>query len=717
MHRLRFPSEYRLVLRGAVTDAGGEPVSGATVRALPSSWNSRLFLPVEATTGADGDFVLYGLGPGNLKVEVQHARYSTRVRTLSLREETPAQNFELGRRAVLGGRLTGFAVPSGTRLEVHQPGELRSIATVDEAGHFQFEGELSAGSAELTLLDPSLCFVESGSRWLKAQVEEGGATELELEVAQAAVVRGVVRDAAGDPLPDVRVLLEEQKEGPLAPLRLLAVTDAQGAYEVQGLPRVFGFGLLSKTRFVFRRHGFAVGELSLVGASVGDALELSPVVMVRPGSISGRVTRNGRGVAGAVAFTGYGRTAVHREVTDRDGSFVLRELRPGKYRVKVRYGTMPLSLADEVVEVTAGQDAGPVEVQLPAGRTITGRVIAPDGAAIEDALVVVRGQRGDAFYSGADGEFTLDTPREEVELQVFEDVEFRVQETVVVPLSQDDVTIELPMVPVGTVRARLVGLPGRRPLPGCVMRLEPLGSSAEELEHDHQRRVRARWVATEGGALDLRRFPAGHTRLVLHCPGYAPLRREVEIGAGEVEDLGTLLFEPGAGVRGVVLDGQGQPVPDALVHLGHELDLAIAPAEVSVFTDAAGNFSLLGVGKHATDVVVSANGFATVTVPLDLPGDLLRTDRLKVTLDAGASIDVRVENERADNELSIVILKKFGQRVDLKRTNRLGRVTFAHLSPGRYEVYVLGEAAAVGKVEVLTGGGPYEVDVVTRASR
>lgn len=717
VHRLRFPSEHRLILSGVVTKAGAEPVSGAVVRALPSSWNSRLFLPVEVETNEEGDFELYGLGPGNLRIEVRHPQYSTRGRTVRLRDDTPDLHFELGSRSAVEGRLVGRQVRSGVSLEIYQPGEVRAQAVADGDGRFEFEDKLSAGSAELTLLNSELCFAQSGSRWVTVQIEEGGSTDLVLEVVSASVVRGVVQDADGNPLTGVRVLLEQQKEGPLAPLRLLAITNDEGAYEVLGLPRTFGVGLFGNTRFVYRRHGFAVGELSLLDTALGETVDLDPIVLVRPGSISGRVTRNGRGVAGAVAFTGYGRAEVHRQVTGPDGSFVLRDLRPGRYRVKVRYATMPLTSSDNVVEVTAGEDVGPIELRLPAGRTITGRVVAPDGAAIEDALIVVRGQRGAAFYSGAGGEFTLETTREDIELQIFADVELNVQATANVPLAEDEVVVELPMVPWGGVHAKVLGLPGHKPLAGGIVRLEPLDEPLGDPVRDRQRRVRARWVSMNGGVLDLQRFPAGHTRFTLHCSGYAPHVRDILVSPEELVDLGQILLEPGARVRGSVIDSDGKPIADARVHLGDELDLATAPPEAAVFTDTEGGFTLQGVSAHASALVVSANGYATVTRPLALPEDLLRPDAIPVTLGRGASITVRVENERRDKEFSIVILKKSGQRVSSQRTDREGRVTFKHRSTGKYEIDVLGEADAVGQVEVLEEGKAYEVRIATQDVR
>lgn len=709
VHRLRFPIDPAMELSGIVTTVGvdAEPIEGAVVLALPNAWNGGLFLPVEALTRADGRFDLPGLGPGTLHVQVRHPNHSTAARVVAVRDRNPLLHFELVPRSKVEGRLFGPPIRPGTRLEIAQAGELLERTVVEANGRFRFERKFSSGSAQLELLDSDLCFEQSGSWWRDVQLEEDATTQLDLVVVPAAMVRGVVQSLDGRLLEGVRVLWEQPRDA-LARLRVLAVTDAQGRYEVTGLPRNW----LLDARFAYRCDGYAVGEASFEAPALGEALELPPVSLVRPGAISGRVTRSGRGIAGAVAFTGRGEG--QREVTGPDGEFVLRDLRPGRYRVKARYGTMPLAVADETVEVTAGAEVGPIELALPAGRTINGRVVTPDGAPIDDALIVVRGMRGAAFYSGADGTFTLETPRQQVELQVFADPELIVQKTETVPLSRvGEVVIEMPMVPWGSVNAKVFGLPGPRPVAGGILRLEPLDGSSDVPDRHWQRKVLARWVAMSGGELRLLRFPAGHTRLTLQCPGFAPYVREVRVSREEVVDLGEILLGTGAKVLGVVTGADGLPIPRARVHLGDELDLVTAPPEAALFTDAAGRFTLHGVSADCATVVVNAAGYATLTRDLVIPDDLLRARPLELALDQGSTIAVLVENESTDKELNMVILRKSGQRVAAHPTDREGRVRFEHRSPGDYEISVLGESGAGQRVEVKGESRTYEVTIAT----
>ncbi len=712
---LRFGRKRALRLRGIVTAAGDESrgIADATVRALPGSWNSGLFLPVVARTSGDGRFELNGLGPGNLRIEVHHPQYSTKSRVVVVSGRRPDLQLELVPRSLVQGRLVGESVAPGTRLELRQQGETPLRTTVTDDGAFTFDGKVSVGSAELTLPDAEFCFEESGGRTLKLQIEEAVETNFELRMVPASVVRGVVQDDSGAPVAGVRVLHVQPTAGPLAPRPVEAVTDERGRYEVRGLPRVgIGPGGFGWTRFVFRREGYAVAKLEFSGAGSGEVVDLEAVTLTRPGAIHGRVTRGGSGIAGAVVIAGYGMSGSQRGVSGPDGSFTLRGLPAGEYRVRASYATMPLVASDDIVAVEAGQSVGPVEVELPSGRTIQGEVVAPNGEPIADALIVVRARRGTAFYGGADGTFSLEVPEEDVELQVFATGELTVHKTVRVPVRQREVLIELPTVPWGTVVGKVLGLPGRKPVPGGVLRVRPIGGASGDPVQDLQRHIRASWVEMSGGELRLPRFPAGRSQLVIQGDGYAPHVQIVDVPqTGEV-DLGTVLLRQGAHVRGVVVDPDGAPIAGARAYLGEEIDMSHMPREEGAFTDATGHFDLRGVSRHSAKLVVGAEGFATLTRELSIPDDLLREDPIPIALNRGSTIVVRVEHDSEEgSDLDVVILKRDHQILDYVRTDEEGSVSFKHRAPGTYEIGLLGDADLAHTVEVQADDQTYEIVV------
>ena len=715
VHFLRL-REKALSLRGLVVNQDGEPVKDAIVRALPLTNQSELLLPVLANTDGQGRFVLDGLGPGNMLVEVRSAEYSTKVRPVGVSGENPEVAFELVPRSRVRGRLVGEDVPVGTRLELAQRGEPTLRTTVQPGGVFSFDGSLSAGSAELSLPDGEFCFRESASRWVAVHLEEDGQTELNQPLEPASLVRGVVRDFNGDPLAGVRVLWLSATAGLLENLSLVAVSDAQGRYEVRGLPRGISVGGFGVNWFVYQRPGYGVVEQGFSGARPGEVAELEPVKLLLPGTIHGSVTRGGEGVAGAVVYIGTPSRSTHRVVTGFDGVFVLRDLPEGRYRVKASHATMPLVLSDSSTEVRAGEEAGPVELKLPPGRTLSGVVRAPgpDAAPIGGARIEVLGMRGVAFSSGADGEFNLEVPDRDVELRVFANDELTVHTTVSVPATEDRVEVELPMVPCGTVEAKILGLPGRLPQPGGILRIESLDGDVADETRDRQRNVPSRWVSMNTGELRLLRFPAGRSRITLQCPGYAPLVREIELQPRQTVDLGDQHLEPGARVLGVVRDPDGQPLEAARVHLGKELDL-VSPRLVAsaVLTDEDGAFTIHGISAYSGDLVVSADGYATKTYALRVPEDLLRDDPVPIALNEGSMISVCVDQDSSPSELNIVLLKRSGRMVDWSRTDEDGCAVFENRSPGLYEIDVLGVDSATQEVVVGEESRKYEVVVKT----
>jgi len=365
-------------------------------------------------------------------------------------------------------------------------------------------------------------------------------------------------------------------------------------------------------------------------------------------------------------------------------------------------------VSNRSVEITPGSRFGPLQLNMPFGRTVSGQVFAPNGVPIGDALIFVRGQRG-AFYGRADGSFSLEVPRQDIELQVFANEELTVQRTVEVPSDQDRVRIEMPMVPWGRVAAKVLALVDRKPVAGGILRISSLDGGSADSVRDAQRNIQARWVGTSSGELRLQRFPAGRSRLILHCPGFAPFVREIEVGVNEGRDLGEVLLEPGAYVRGVVRDAAGKPISGARVYLGLELDLATAPAELGVFSGKSGEFLVRGVSADSGQLVVAAEGYATVAHVLEIPDDLLRDNPLPIALNQGSTISVCVASDAENRELSVVVLRRDGNLIDYARTDPDGCVTFFHRSAGTYQVEVLGDASTAKQLEV--SGVPRDYDL------
>lgn len=712
-----------LRLTGRVVQAGAEEsgIQGAVVRAFPSAPERRLLVPFEHRTDERGAFVIDGLGPGVVQLEVRHPDFSTLRRSVLVGRSTTPQRFELVPRTRVRGRLSGTVVPSGTALLLYQEGERVIETTVEEGGTFAFAARVSAGPAELELADDTLCFARTAVPRIDVQIAESEESVLDLAVAPAAVVEGVVRDESGAPLAGVAVLRRDLTAGPWSPTEVLAVTGPDGRFEVRGLSTAWSFLAAATSELVFRREGYGKVRRTVPGPPPGTRRTLEPVVMTRAARIEGRVRRGGRPLPGALVTAAAGlSSSFEPEITDAEGRYALRDLAPGTYRVRAKYATLPILVHDELVTLGPGDVVGEVDLDYPEGRVVEGRVVDPRGDPVPGALVLVRGAIGAGTVAGGDGRFSLEAPAEAFELQVFESrSELRVEQRVRVGPDQTRLDpIVLPLVPCGVVTARVSGLPGRRPQTRGILRIRPLDGEESDPVRARQRRVQSRGVEMSVGELLLDGFPAGRSEMILQCEGYAPFCKEVVVRPGETVDLGEILLDRGAAVRGVVRDVRGRPVPGARVHVGEELDLLHldVQGEAGSVTDAAGRFEVFGVSALARRLVVAANGFAPAVVDVRIPADLFREDPLPVVLRSGVKLSVAVRRGETGGAVdqAIVVLEKHGEPMYSAYTRDDGRVEFAALAPGDYEIVVLGQAETRRRIHLDGARDRVEVDLRLR---
>jgi hypothetical protein len=480
------------------------------------------------------------------------------------------------------------------------------------------------------------------------------------------------------------------------PQELLTVSDETGRFEIRGLPAV-------PITFVFEHDSHAKQQLVVQGPQPAGSLTLDPITMRRPGVVHGFVTRGGRGLEGALVLASNTNALEMRTVTNPDGAFRLANLPPGEYALKAQYGTLPLIGTPDHVMVASGEEVGPLALEFPAGRALSGVVVDGDGEPATTALVRVEGLPLSSVAVDDAGTFSIEAPPRDVVLVVWDPTEtIEVKERV--PAAARQVRIMLPLGKRGTLMARVLGLPGATPLIGAIVRARPIGAAIAD---ENASSSRPRWVETPGGNLRLTGVPAGRCRVSIACDGYGGWSSETDVAAGRQQDLGTLMLDPGASVEGLVVDESGRPIAGARVHLGHEGDLLLYPATGDYLTDQDGRFMLRGVTPEWRQLVVQAEGMATKTVTLRIPQDLL-ADPLRIVLGSGRRLAVRVEDaDGRPQDLQRVLLLQDGEVVDAAYTD-FGAVEFHRREPGWYTVHVPELSGARRRFE-LKGEGEQEV--------
>jgi protocatechuate 3,4-dioxygenase beta subunit len=646
---------------------------------------------------------------------VRHPSFGVALRTVTVGPGAAALAFELPQRADVRGKIATDGVEgiAGARLLLRSSADELVVAEVKEDGSFEFATTVTPGPASLSVADGRFAF-ESGTRVLQVRVEETGAP-LQLRAMNPAVVEGRVVDESGAAVAGARITATEtgmlldrlsragsalldRDIGKLGdqltrsaegePKPLLAVTAADGTFRVAGLPR----GAAS-LRIARDGYGSKITKVSVPMS--GDTTQAEPVALPRGCVVTGRVRRGGRAVAGVqVGVVVEGAAVV--AVTGADGRYALRDLPPGDYRPAARYASFPTVRARSVAQVEDGGEAS-VDIDLPQGRTIRGIVTGTDAQPVEGALVLLRGEQGNPVMTDSSGAFELEAPNRDVAL-VIGQFDRTVRRTIDVPAQRDRVEVRIDAVRTGAVTARVIALPGRRPLSGVLLRTTRSGSEGP---------MPSRWFDLDAGMLRNPLFPAGTSKAVFWAEGYAPVVRDVVVRAGEEVDLGEIAMEPGSELRGVVRDENGAPVAGAEVFLGEEMDFFEYQSPMRTAED--GTFLVQGVSSAAANLLVRAAGYAWSSTPLRLPEDALGKELFEVALERGSTIEARVRGDNAEGLM--VVLRRGARVVATAEVDENGVATFGNRSPGAYSLQRFGDDRTRAVAIVKQSGEVVRVDL------
>jgi protocatechuate 3,4-dioxygenase beta subunit len=384
---------------GRVLDTAGQPLAGARVDVgWPKDPGRELQVLRSELTDEDGRFDLDRLPA----VELVGAVRGTGLPTLDfwLPPHGAARTsggfvLEVG----AGTRLSGSALgPDGVPLAgvlldvtpersqyVAVEREVRS-ATSDANGAFEvrgLEGRRFVVSARTELADGTTL------RGLAREVEAG--VPVVVHLTPTATLRVVARDRAGAPVTelDVEGSLSDQLSSGQEPGQTVALslTSPDGNYDVVDL-------YPGEWRFAFEPRALApVTDVDVVvpaRTALAIDFELAASVFGRVVDPDGRPIAGGRVTAWATRPEGlsYRLSASEATLTDADGRFELRRLRPGKLHLAARHPDFARSTWREL-ELGAGERLNDLELAVRRGATITGRVLDENGAPLVDRLVLL----------------------------------------------------------------------------------------------------------------------------------------------------------------------------------------------------------------------------------------------------------------------------------------------------------------------------------------
>jgi protocatechuate 3,4-dioxygenase beta subunit len=446
-----FSLQSRLAASGIVVDEAGRPVAGASLMAsfLPdrlqgvkgyTAYRSGGF----ARSAPSGRFRLSGLLAGvAYELRIGREGFAPARMELPVREAgKPAPDVRVVLRA--GRTLFGSVIDGGRRPVAGAHVSLRPAAPTsfqarlwatrfsdptarapevptDAAGRFELKN-LVAGTFDLTVRARGFAPLTVPA----LAVPEGkGATDAgTVMLAPGAAVRGLVADPRGNPIDGAEVRAARRNELPRFmgedPGPADTVTAADGSFVLED--RSPGESL----NLVVIHPGYGPG--SAPGVAVPSEA-LIRIVLLPTVRVAGHtLDPDGRPVAGASVFlseeesrTFGGRSALmssdrfHRGTSDDEGGFSFDGVSPGPFSLSAQ---APRRQRAELknLEVKAGQDLTGLELVLPPGAEVTGRVLSPEGRPVAEAQVVLveaSEERYPSFSSlqattDADGQYRID---------------------------------------------------------------------------------------------------------------------------------------------------------------------------------------------------------------------------------------------------------------------------------------------------------------------
>ena len=544
-----------------------------------------------ASTEADGSFTLANIpkGPHVLRwfTGTIHGETNATAPADDVRIVLADPGIVRGRVAdAAGAPVTSFQVL--VTQEAFALGNPQQVSDAD--GRFVWK-EAPAGQA--TVLVKATGFVAASK---SIAVEEGKTADVAFTLQRGRAVRGKVVSAAGAPLAEVQIALQESQES--------TVTKADGTFELNDVDT-------ASTSLLFLKNGFVRVLRQLPAGSEDVTLDVQLHAGV---ALSGRVvTGAGAPVANAAVLASSSAAGAQAESaeTGADGTFKFEGLAPGRYDVsaKVYDGALEGELADvdveRVHEVT-------IRVSERPSAVIYGEISGIDPAGKQFRVEASSGN-GDATTTADANKYRMtNAPIGMVTLraEVLADGNWRSTTPVVVGVApRSEVRADLRFPEMFAVSGHV--LRGGAPVPGA------------KIEFDDTFNNRFTAVTGDGGAYRVEMVPGRYT---ISVGGYSTER--TISGAGTI-DINVELSQ----VAVTVVDAASAlPIEQATVS-GRDT-ASSTHTVVATKTNGKGQ-AMLDVPQNVSDIVVEKAGYATAIVaagPPALTVKLTRSDETVVRL-------------------------------------------------------------------------------------
>ncbi len=668
-------------VRGRVVDAEGAGIEGATVMgfAQPSFHSS-----LSTRTTADGTFVLDGLRKSGYMFVAWDPAHG---QAMAPGAAPGSIEMKLGGTGHVKGKAVwedGTPVTAGT-VRPFKVGPFQYVYSmvypIAKDGTFEFD--VTEGDWNCRV-QTAQGFVSDGTN---AKVTVGQTTTVEVKVPKSAVVRGVVMDEGGNAVEGAEVFVMQGGFPETASREQYARSDADGHFEVEGLPL--------ETVDLHVVHSDYADTRLRVSPTAGDGAKEHDVRLSKGASLVGHVLRaDGEGVAGEQVNLSQGFFDARSTFTGQDGGYRFDAVAPGTYNVST--GPFEQGARGLMKRGIKIGEAGVVTADFEnpsAGGQVTG-LVTEGGVPVPRAQVTLTDARGPEQAIGVRCDETGRFKAEGIQfgrLQISARTDrgrtghrrITVSEGAPIP----DVTVD---IGTATVRARIVD-PTGEPAAGCWISLEDADDQSGGFG-----RLKDQGNSDAVGVYQSEGVQPGRYVLRVNRVEFAQYRSPpFSVGENENKDLGDIRMVGGVLLKGVVRDDAGAPVEKATISLR---DMQGVPLQLfsMATTGSDGRYAMNGIEHGRFVVHFEARGHAPdeKTVEITESGG-----SANATLTRGATVRVRVA-DRDGRPIADVRIRLFDARgravtrtislanLDSGRryTDAAGTTSLADLAAGAYVV-------------------------------
>jgi hypothetical protein len=336
-------------LQGRVVDDAARRIEGAKVRV----WFQGTAIADEVTAKDGGFRLRLPAATTPYTLRISHAGHATELADVRLdKPPTVSRAFRMGPELTLKGRVvdaSGAAVRGADVRALRGPDDVAEVAATQTGEDGQFV--LTGLEAKKYLL------VASRFGWLPGTSKTSvvaGVPRVTIRLARTGVIRGKVLDSDGDPVTHAIVVALPSGAFGAGSSPVVWTTDTEGRFAQDR----FRPG----TYYLWARHGemlvYPPEKIEVGEGSVDASIELA--VSHRGARVRGRITQTSglpldpetRAVLVGRSPLAFPRKAVGE--LDKNGSFVIPGMLPGRYEISVRVGPRLLSIT-----------SGPREIEVP----------------------------------------------------------------------------------------------------------------------------------------------------------------------------------------------------------------------------------------------------------------------------------------------------------------------------------------------------------------